>query len=191
MAASTRNKILFAVGTLVGIAALIGAALLINPQLQFQITGKYRAYDLVGQLAPQVSAHDALTGREVGLGELRGKPTLLVFCATRCSVCKKQMPELMEFRNTEVGQATNVVVAQGLEFGKMPVVNRQRLTLLYLKKNGWESMPAWIASKEMQKAFELQATPTLYVLDRDGRIVYAGLSDHSAARLEGIVEDYL
>lgn len=187
MVVTLRRKVLIGLCVVLALGAVIGAAFLIDDQLQFKITGKYRVYDMVGQLAPPFTAFDALSGREVGLQDLRGKPSVLVFYASGCPVCKEQMPELLQLQRI-VGDAANVRIVSAMEHSSVPLGGRQRLVLSYIGNNDLLDLTAWIAPKEMQKAFEIQATPTIYVLDAEGRVTYAGLSDHSADRLAGLLE---
>lgn len=186
-----KKKLLIVVGVLVALGAMVGAAFLIDPQLQFKLAGKYRVYDLQGQLAPPFLATEVGSKTEVTLDALRGEPTMLMFFATKCSVCKKQMPAVVEFLKSDAASKVNLYLVHSSEFTRYPVLTREKITRGYLQRNGWTEVPALVAHNETSKAFHVQATPTLVVLDAEGRVTYAGLSDHSAARLERLAESAL
>lgn len=184
-----KKIIAIVIGALVVLGGATGLAFVLDEQLQFKISGKYPIYELEGELAPDFTAPRVTTGDRVTLQSLRGKPTVLVFFATFCSVCELQMPELLEFtRTSQLADQTNVFLVNSRENARLPMVHRQKIAAEYLADHDIE-IPAIVAPVAMQEAFELTAVPSLVVLDAEGTIRYVGLSDHSAEQIEELVRD--
>lgn len=181
------------IGIVIAVVVLLGGAtglaFVLDDQLQFKISGKYDIYDLEGELAPDFTAPNVKTGERVTLQSLRGKPTVLVFWATFCPVCKHQMPELLEFtRTSELADEANVWLVNSRENARLPMIHRQKIAAEYLADNDIE-IPSVVAPSGMQEAFKLSAIPAIVVLDAEGTVTYVGLSNHTAEKIEKLVRD--
>jgi thiol-disulfide isomerase/thioredoxin len=121
----------------------------------------------VGDAAPVVSVHD-LGGQPVDLGQWIGKtPVFLEFWATWCTSCQALEPAV---------RAAREAYGAGVEFiGINITVGDPR-----------DSVRAWVARHdppyrvlyddegESQRAYDVAATSYVVIIDRAGRIVYAG-----------------
>jgi peroxiredoxin len=184
-----KKIIVIVIAVLVVLGGATGLAFVLDDQLQFKISGKYEMFDLVGELAPDFTAPAVRTGDRVTLQSLRGKPTVLVFFATFCPVCKKQLPELQEFaRTSDLADQTNIYLVNSRENARLPMVRRQKIAAEYLAEHDVD-LPAIVAPSGMQEAYKLSAIPAVVVLDPEGTVTYVGLSNHSAEKLEKLVRE--
>jgi peroxiredoxin len=121
---------------------------------------------LVSKLAPDFSA-PTLDGRIVSLADFRGqKKVVVAFWASWCGPCRMEMPSLVQFYKAnhndssdfeilavsiddEPRDATNFATAQKLNF---PVLFDPR--------------------QKMASAYEVEGIPTMYVIDKDGKIIF-------------------
>jgi len=58
----------------------------------------------------------------------------------------------------------------------------------FMKAGGWD-FPVMIAPDDIAAAYEVQAVPTLFIVDSDGRIVDELVGGATAAKLSRIVDD--
>jgi len=105
-------------------------------------------------------------GVRVALADYKGKVVLLNFWATWCGPCKIEIPWFMEFNKTYKDRGFAVVGVS-------------------LDDDGWKSVKPYLAAKkidytvvvgndEVAKAYgEVEALPTTFIIDRDGRIAFA------------------
>lgn len=187
-----KRKLLIALALVLLLGAAVGGAFLFDDQLQFKVTGKHQMFELEGQLAPAFTAPLLGTSETVSLSDVRGKPTMLVFFASFCPVCKVQMPVVQELiRTSDIADEVNIYGVNGHEYNRYPIAARARRLQRHMREEGLEDIPALVAPVEMQEAFKLSAVPSIVVLDRDGRVSYVGLSNHSGERLESLLRDVL
>lgn len=60
----------------------------------------------------------------------------------------------------------------------------------FMKAGGWD-FPVMIASDDIAAAYEVQAVPTLFIIDSDGRIVDRLVGGATASQLSRRVDDLL
>lgn len=121
-----------------------------------------------------------MAGESLSLESMRGQVVLLDFWATWCKPCVKSMPELdaMYRDYQKLGLA---VIGVAVETGK----DREKKVKKFLAKKP-VGYPIVIDEEEAGswEAFNVGALPTLYLIDRDGRIVerWTGIIDMAAVR---------
>jgi len=116
---------------------------------------------------PAVPEQPALAGSEtVSSASLRGKPALLAFFAPWCSACAAQSQNLSWVRTLVGARATVVAVALGYQ----TVDDVQA----YVREHAVD-YPVLLGDDALGAAFRIEAFPTLYFVDGNGRI------KHSAA----------
>jgi thiol-disulfide isomerase/thioredoxin/outer membrane lipoprotein-sorting protein len=116
---------------------------------------------MTGKLAPDFTLRD-LTGREVRLSSLRGKPVLLDFWATWCGYCREALPSIELLHR---GLKDKVAVF-GVD-NEAPEIARD-----YLQKLGY-TLPTLIDPKDTAvNAFHLDGWPTTVLIDAEGKIVF-------------------
>ena len=113
-------------------------------------------------------------GTEVALADYKGKVVLLNFWATWCGPCKVEIPWFIEFQQKYQDRGFTVLGVS-------------------MDDDGWKSVRPYVASHKMtyrvvigndtvaQKFGEIDALPTSFILDRQGRVAahHVGLVDKS------------
>lgn len=118
-----------------------------------------------------------LDGRVVSSESLRGKPTVLVFWATWCGVCRDEMPDLERF-------------AAGSE-GRYNVVAVSRESAAVLRRWVAEHPSAIPVAQDVggkaSAAYRIESLPTHVIIDREGKIVH----DFSGAADPAILDEHM
>jgi thiol-disulfide isomerase/thioredoxin len=105
----------------------------------------------------------AFDGRTVGLADLAGRPALLYFWATWCPYCSRELPSTIESIAREFGPQGLVVLAIDIQENRDTVARwlagRSVSPTILLDDAG-----------EVTRAYGVTATPTVFVVTRDGRL---------------------
>ncbi|MFZ4483299.1 MAG: TlpA family protein disulfide reductase [Chthoniobacterales bacterium] len=124
----------------------------------------------------------AVDGRKVNLADLRGQVVLLDFWATWCEPCVEEVPNLVatyeKFRErgfTIVGISLDKDKAALEKFTKENKMDWPQ----FFDGKGWDN--------EVAKRFKIQSVPTMWLLDREGKLIDAT----PRGRLEKAVERLL
>jgi peroxiredoxin len=124
---------------------------------------------LVGERAPDLRFVEA-DGDELWLSDLRGDVVLIAFWAEWCRFCNENVAALKELHERSAGSGLRVVGVS---------VDRDRRAFeRFLERHGvtWPQHHAAEGfSGAAARAYELQALPTLFVVDRTGRIAASGV----------------
>ncbi len=136
------------------------------------------------QAAPQLSM-TSLDGRQFSLQQLRGKPVMVVFWATTCPGCIKEMPHLVELYKEYHPRGLELI---GIAMEYDPP--EQVMELVTLRRLPY---PIVLDSKgEAARAFgDVKLTPTSFLIDPNGQIVQQRLGemdfDQLKARIRGML----
>lgn len=111
-----------------------------------------------------------MSGKNINLGEYRGKVVLLDFWASWCAPCKKEMPNVKkvykEFRD------------KGFEIIGISLDNNEAMFKNYVRQQSitWPQVfdgKGWMS--EIGRLYAVSAIPATFLLDRDGRIRHKNL----------------
>ncbi|MBN1419476.1 MAG: TlpA family protein disulfide reductase [Planctomycetes bacterium] len=117
--------------------------------------------DWIGKAAPDIRGKTA-DGGETSLSSLRGKAVILDFWATWCPPCRAEIPGFIELRKTygEKGLAILGVTSEPAS-AVAPFAEKQKM-----------NYPTIVEASELPAPYDrIQAIPTTFVIDRDGKIV--------------------
>jgi thiol-disulfide isomerase/thioredoxin len=119
-------------------------------------------------------------GGKVALSDLRGKVVMLDFWATWCPPCQEELPSLVKLAKEYEGKGL-VFVAASRDDEDV----KEELVDQFVKRNLPDLAPyAVYADDDMARAFQIEALPTLYFLDRNGKVTDAvrGMMPESSIR---------
>lgn len=113
-----------------------------------------------GEPAPDFALR-TLSGEQVRLADLKGKPVLLVFWAPWCGVCKTESPTLSSLREW-VGERAHVV-SVALSYEDEEDVRR------YVREQEVDYL-VLLGNEATRRAYRVNMYPTTFVLSAEGRI---------------------
>lgn len=116
-----------------------------------------------GQVAPDLVLTD-LSGQRHSLSEYRGKPVALTFWAPWCPYCKTEVGTLSSLQRSAGKDAAVVSIA--LAYPNVDSVRR------FVAEHRVD-YPVLLGNEEVERAFHVEAFPTTYFLDAQGRIKHA------------------
>jgi len=118
----------------------------------------------VGTAAPAFKLV-TITNNSVSNESLKGQPTLVMFWAPWCPVCRKELPILGQFYKTERPQNLRVV--------SVGFADQRENVLEYVKTNTETFVfpTAYDEDNRVAETFRINATPTFVLIDQKGVIV--------------------
>lgn len=123
---------------------------------------------LIGSTIPNLKATD-VNGKNRALYEIKSAYTILYIYATDCHHCKNFTPQLVKFVQTNK--------AKGIEVFAPIFGNNLETWKAFIKEFGSESFVNVIDNKgeiNLYQEFDAQFTPTIYILDKDKKIIGKG-----------------
>ena len=147
--------------------ALVAAAVVL-PALAPAGAGAQHAIDLpVGATLPGLKV-ETLDGKPADLGQFIGKsPMLIEVWATWCENCETLAPKIMAAKKKYGDRVRFVGIA--VSFNQSP--NRVKL---HMQKHGFDVETFYDRAGEADEVYGVKATSTVIVVDKAGKIVYAG-----------------
>ncbi len=144
------------VGSAIAVVAIGSAVLWFAPQIAARV-----AAPRIGGSAPDFSL-ESTEGQEFSLGVQRGKPTVVVFVASWCQVCREEMPTMVE---TFLAHQQHDVVVLGVD------VYEDWKTARAFHEEFRMPFPLLVdAYGEVTPRYRVSGTPTMFFVDRDGII---------------------
>ena len=113
-------------------------------------------YPEVGEPAPEITLQD-LEGRHVSLEDFRGEEVLVLFCSPGCGFCQEMMPDLRKWEAVPPDGAPRLLVVSDE-------------TVEENKAMGLSSPVVLDDTYEVWDAFGVTGTPTVVLVDAEGRI---------------------
>lgn len=119
-----------------------------------------------GNLAPNFKL-ETLEGEVLSLSDFKGKKVFLNFWATWCPPCRAEMPDIQKFSEDEdvVVLAINLTHTEDSLLTVENFIQERKFTFpVLIDENG-----------EVAEQYRVQAYPTSYMIDSNGRIQYIAL----------------
>lgn len=134
-----------------------------------------------GQPAPAFSI-TGFDGSTISADTLKGKPHLLYFWFSNCPPCVRIAPLLVELRHAHAAKGFEIVGVNADRILEIPTDDAERAA--YAAKTGIRFPQAHL-TPEMHAAYgQVSVFPTLFFVDRQGKIVKHLVNDQSKAALE-------
>jgi len=125
-----------------------------------------------------------LDGKPVTMDQLKGKVVMVNFWATWCPTCKAEMPQWQKFYDT--------YKEKGFELIAVSIDDDEKLLRSVCKERGYNFPVAWRYDDKTDDNFgDVIATPTLYVVDKNGKVAWTKRGRVTAAQLQEVVEPLL
>ena len=129
-----------------------------------------------GTAAPTLALRKYDKG-SMSLADLKGKVVMLDFWATWCGPCQAEMPSLLKLAQEYEGQGLVFVAASRDDMPDAPMMV-QEFVISRMPDLGRHVV---YAPDELAALFQVTALPTLYFLDRQGKVVDAQRGAHAGA----------
>ena len=163
--------------------ARTAAALVAALGLALAATALWRATGPQGP-APDVR-FQLIDGRSLEMNGLQGRPVLVTFWSTTCGLCIREMPHLVRLYEE--------LAPRGLEIvGVAMPYDRPDRVLAMSRSHGLNYPVAIDVDGEITRAFgEIRGTPTSFLIDPDGNILFRRLGPLDTRHLREQVERML
>jgi methylamine dehydrogenase accessory protein MauD len=122
----------------------------------------------IGTEAPALVASDVRNGRTVSLSEFEGQPVIVAFLSPSCGPCTKLVPHL----NRLAGERREVPMIAVLTGGEHDGRGEH-----YARELSGRIEVVGDADKELERAYEVQRTPLVYLINDEGRIATRTISN--------------
>jgi len=128
--------------------------------------------------APDVSFKE-LNGGTVELRSLRGKVVILDFWATWCQPCVREIPGFIALNN-EYKEKGLQIVGAAVDSGELAEIKE------FAEKHGMNYTVVTADEEAIDKFGDIEAIPTTYIIDRQGRIrhKHVGFTDKATFEKE-------
>lgn len=150
---------------------------------------------MIGKPAPAFSLED-LSGKKVSLADYRGKAVLVNFWATWCGPCKIETPWLVELRNQYAPKGFEIlgISAEGDDLAPSDKEGwaKDKAAIGKFVQEEHMPYPVLIDGDSLSQPYGgLDAMPTSFFLDRNGKIVAATMGITSKDDIESNIRKAL
>ncbi len=127
----------------------------------------------------------SVDGKLVSLNDFKGQLVLIDFFYTSCYPCLKALPVLQEFSRKYESKGLVVI-------GIDPIDSSGYSIKHFISKRGIDYTVV-LDNKEIAKLYHISAYPTMYLVDKKGKIIFShlGFGNETKAILEKVITDHL
>ncbi len=126
--------------------------------------------------------------KPIRLAELRGQVVMLDFWRIGCPECVRSMPYLNQAYERFKAKGVHLVSIHSAELGFEKDVNNVED---FIERYNVKYPVAIDSDREVWRSFELRATPTFVLVDKQGRIRYRHIGEGRYDQLEAVVNQLL
>jgi peroxiredoxin len=146
--------------------ALVGLSLLPAGAADDALDDLLSAFQVtpLGDQVPEPFKLESLDGKIVSLADVRGRAAMLYFWESTCRYCARELPSTIEQVHRELKDQGLVVLAINLG-------ERRDLVATWVKSRGVTSTVLLDARGETLKSYQIAYTPTVFLVDRQGKLV--------------------
>ena len=136
-----------------------------------------------GTIAPNFKGKMFADNSDFSLEQFKGKVKILVFMKRICQPCESALPQLSKIHNE-----FHDVVVLGIDSKDNNEKNMEHIPK-FIENHSIE-FPMVLVGSEVDKIYSVKNYPTLYVIDKDGKIAYSqiGSSDDLYDKLKEVIE---
>ncbi|MBI4989242.1 MAG: TlpA family protein disulfide reductase [Rhodocyclales bacterium] len=146
------------------------------------ISGAAQAQARVGETAPAFDTR-LLDGKSLPAAALKGKAVLVVFWATWCPACQKELPELQKLYEKYRSRGFEILALS---------VDADAFTVEEFWKDHDYGFPVAMRAPQHAKVFGgIRGTPTLFILDRQSALRMAHIGALGLQQLEAKLLPFL
>jgi peroxiredoxin len=148
---------------------------------------------LTGKMAPDFTLRDT-TGKKISLSSLKGKAIIIDFWATWCAPCKVEIPWLTKLYEQYSAQGLEVlgVSEDDLDLDDKAKLAKEKQDIADSAKKLGINYPVLIDDNHTDKPYGgIDALPTTFFVDRNGKIVAATIGLASRDEIEANIRKAL
>ncbi len=135
-----------------------------------------------GDDAPRLDI-ELVGGKTLAASQLDGKVVVYMFWATWCPICQHELPEFQRVRDR--------YKSRGLEIVALSLDESAGMVADFWRHNGY-TFPVAMRSDEARQGFgNIKGTPTIFIVDRKGKVAYKHLGGMPDGELEKRIEALL
>ena len=130
-----------------------------------------------GAAAPTFTMRDVISGKQVSLSDYKGRYLIIDFWGSWCGPCRKSHPHLLQIYDRYKAKGLSIV---GIAADQEDEVIKSAATkdgLLWPQLNMYERQEG---KPEINKAYDVSAFPTKFLIGKDGKIIAKYVGDSSA-----------
>lgn len=141
-----------------------------------------------GPAAPEITAETWLNSEPLSLADLRGRVVLVEFWTFACVNCKNVEPYIRQWHETYADEGLVVIAVHSPEFDFEKEITNVRD---YVAERSIVYPVAVDNDFSTWRAYENLAWPTVYLVDKDGRLVYRQIGEGRYAETEARIRELL
>lgn len=155
-----------------------------SPEVRQSVYGKILAQKIKaisaivpGAAAPSFTMRDVMSGNQVSLSDYKGRYLIIDFWGSWCGPCRRSHPHLLQIYDRYKDKGLSIV---GIVADQEDDVIKSAATkdgLLWPQLNMYERRDGEL---EINRAYDVLAFPTKFLIDKDGKIIAKYVGDSSA-----------